>query len=134
MRRHELGSSVTALALAVALLVTGCGETTADPDIPPQDPQIVEAGAGLYAAHCAGCHGADLRGTDKGPSQLSIVYEPSHHPDEAFQLAVLRGSPAHHWDFGPMPPVPGLSPEEVEAIIAFVRERQRVEGFEPYPP
>lgn len=134
MRRHELGSSLTAMALAVTLLLTACGETTADTGIPPQDPQLVEAGAELYAAHCAECHGADLRGTDKGPSQLSIVYEPSHHPDEAFQLAVLRGSPAHHWDFGPMPPVPGLSPEEVEAIVAFVRERQRVEGFEPYPP
>jgi len=122
------------MALAVALLVTACGETTGDTGIPPQDPQLVEAGARLYAANCAECHGADLGGTDKGPSQLSIVYEPGHHPDEAFQLAVLRGSPAHHWDFGPMPPVPGLSPEEVEAIIAFVRERQRVEGFEPYPP
>ena len=134
MRRLELGSSLTAMALAVALLVTACGETTGDTGIPPQDPQLVEAGARLYAANCAECHGADLGGTDKGPSQLSIVYEPGHHPDEAFQLAVLRGSPAHHWDFGPMPPVPGLSPEEVEAIIAFVRERQRVEGFEPYPP
>ncbi|HVR76887.1 MAG TPA: cytochrome c [Acidimicrobiia bacterium] len=134
MRRLELGSSLTAMALAVALLVIACGETTSDTGIPPQDPQLVEAGARLYAANCAECHGADLRGTDKGPSHLSIVYEPSHHPDEAFQLAVLRGSPAHHWDFGPMPPVPGLSPEEVEAIIAFVRERQRVEGFESYPP
>jgi hypothetical protein len=33
-----------------------------------------------------------------------------------------------------MPPVEGLSTEDVEAIVAFVREQQRIEGFEPYPP
>jgi len=33
-----------------------------------------------------------------------------------------------------MPPVEGLTEEDVEAIIAFVRQSQREEGFEPYPP
>jgi hypothetical protein len=33
-----------------------------------------------------------------------------------------------------MPPVEGLSAEDVEAIVGFVRERQRIQGFEPYPP
>jgi hypothetical protein len=28
----------------------------------------------------------------------------------------------------------GLTSEDVEAIVAFVREQQRVGGFEPYPP
>jgi hypothetical protein len=30
--------------------------------------------------------------------------------------------------------VPGLTPEDVTAIVAFVRENQRIEGFESYPP
>jgi hypothetical protein len=33
-----------------------------------------------------------------------------------------------------MPPIDGLTPEDVEAIVAFVRETQRIEGFESYPP
>ncbi len=92
------------------------------------------AGAVLYEANCAECHGADLRGTDRGPSHLSEVYVPSHHGDGAFQVAVVAGSPQHHWKFGRMPPIAGLSEADIEAIIAFVREQQRVEGFEPYPP
>jgi hypothetical protein len=42
--------------------------------------------------------------------------------------------PAHHWNFGDMPPVEGLSSAQVDAIIGYVREVQQREGFEPYPP
>ena len=123
--------------LVVVLLVLsacGGGGGTIEADIEPQDPELVAAGAELYAAACAECHGADLRGTDRGPSHLSEVYEPNHHGDGAFHVAVLAGSPEHHWDFGPMPPVEGLSEQDVDAIVAYVREQQRLEGFEPYPP
>ena len=105
-------------------------------DVPlePQEPGLVEVGAELYSAHCAECHGSDLRGTNKGPSHLSIIYEPSHHADGAFLLAVQRGARAHHWDFGDMPPIEGLSPTDIEAITAFVREQQRIQGFESEGP
>lgn len=102
--------------------------------MPERDPELVEAGATLYAANCAECHGEDLRGTAKGPSHLSEIYEPGHHSDEAFLVAVTTGVMPHHWNFGPMPPVEGLTEADVAAIIAFVREAQRVEGFESYPP
>ena len=95
---------------------------------------MVAEGAELYQANCASCHGTDLRGTDTGPSHLSVVYEPNHHRDGAFLFAVLRGVQAHHWPFGDMAPVEGLTPEDVGAIVAFVREQQRLNGFEPYPP
>lgn len=90
-------------------------------------------GAALYAARCASCHGADLRGTSMGPSHLSIVYEPSHHPDESFRAAIREGVSAHHFDFGPMPAISGLDDDEITAIIAYVREVQAREGFDPYP-
>lgn len=99
-----------------------------------QDPELVAMGDVLYQANCARCHGSDLTGTDEGPSHLSVVYEPNHHTDFAFSQAVHFGSPAHHWGFGPMPPVDGLSGDDVTAIVAFVRENQRIRGFEPYPP
>lgn len=129
-------SRLFALAAVMALLVAACGTTTdpGDSGIPPQDPELVKLGDDLYQASCAECHGSDLRGTDRGPSHLSSVYEPNHHVDVAFLLAVQRGTPAHHWNFGSMPPITGLTPEDVTAIVAFVREQQRLQGFEPYPP
>lgn len=120
--------------LAVLLVVAACGPVVVETQIEPQDPDQVAAGAVLYESSCAQCHGSDLRGTDQGPSHLSSVYVPSHHGDGAFLIAVMNGSAQHHWDFGPMPPVEGLSETEVDQIIAFVREQQRLQGFEPYPP
>ncbi|HEX6422132.1 MAG TPA: cytochrome c [Acidimicrobiales bacterium] len=129
-RRHRVGALAALVAAALAALAS-CGGGSGD------DSATTGAGGGrgaeLYAEACASCHGDDLRGTDRGPSHLSQVYEPGHHPDEAFRAAVAQGSPQHHWDFGDMPPVPGLADDEVDAIIAYVREVQQREGFEPYP-
>ena len=86
---------VPVLIFAVMAVVTGCTATSAT-TIPVQDPDLVASGEQLYAANCAECHGADLRGTDKGPSHLSEVYEPGHHADGAFLFAVQNGSRAHH--------------------------------------
>ncbi len=120
--------------LVVALAVSACGSDGTGSTPPAQDSELVTQGEELFRANCAQCHGFDLRGTNTGPSLLSEVYEPNHHGDGAFLVAVQSGSPQHHWNFGDMPPVPDLSAEDVEAIVAFVRERQQVEGFEPYPP
>jgi mono/diheme cytochrome c family protein len=97
--------------------------------VAPGSEQTAE-GEELYQANCASCHGADLRGTNKGPSLLSIVYEPGHHGDDAFRSAVANGAAQHHWNFGDMQPVPGLSNSDVDAIIAYVREVQEREGLE----
>ena len=133
MRKDAAGKAsfswlVGALAVTVtALGVAACGS---DDDEPAQD----SAGAVLYASNCASCHGSDLRGTDRGPSHLSVVYEPSHHGDEAFRSAVENGSRQHHWTFGDMQPVDGLSSDDVDEIVKYVRAVQEAEGFEPYPP
>lgn len=122
---------VAALIIAAVLLGAACGSSDSEGSATTV---VSNDGAELYAANCASCHGADLRGTELGPSQLSIVYEPNHHPDESFRSAVRNGVGAHHWDFGPMPPVPGLDDDEVDAIIEYIRAIQQREGFEPYPP
>ena len=126
-----------ALTILSLLLLAACGaEPAADAGtgIPVQDPDLVAAGEPIYQANCASCHGTDLRGTDQGPSHLSVVYEPGHHGDIAFVLAARNGVRAHHWTFGDMAPIEGLSDEDLAAIVAFVREQQRINGFEPYPP
>lgn len=131
--------AIAALAgFVVASVAFGGNRTDADSGtgtgIPVQDPDTVASGEPLYQATCAECHGPDLRGTDLGPSHLSIVYEPNHHGDAAFILAARNGVPQHHWPFGDMVPVPGLSDEDLNAIVAYVRENQRIFGYEPYPP
>ena len=88
------------------------------------------AGKVLFEKHCASCHGARLQGSDQGPSMLSTIYEPSHHGEAAFQLAVKSGSRAHHWQFGDMAPVPGLTPDDVAQITAYVRLEQRKAGIQ----
>ena len=122
---------------AIMLVVVACSDsegTDGGSGIPAQDADLVATGDELYQANCASCHGTDLRGTDQGPSHLSVVYEPGHHGDAAFLLATRNGVQQHHWRFGNMEPVPGLSDEDIAAIVAFVRENQRTQGFEPYPP
>ncbi|NNL98805.1 MAG: cytochrome c [Acidimicrobiia bacterium] len=118
------------------MLSTACGGggDEADNVLPSQDASLVQTGSEAYGAYCAACHGSDLRGTDQGPSFLSEVYEPNHHADIAFLFAAQRGVSSHHWQFGDMPAVDGVTSEEIEAIVAFVRESQRLEGFEEYPP
>lgn len=86
-------------------------------------------GKGLFVQKCASCHGVDLKGNNSGPSFLHRVYEPSHHGDAAFQSAVAYGARAHHWKFGNMPPVPGVTPDDVAHITAYIRMEQRKVGI-----
>lgn len=118
-----------AVAVVATLTVASCSGSDAQPGS-----AATSAGAELYEQSCASCHGNDLRGTDRGPPHLSQVYAPDHHPDASFRAAVTQGSPAHHWNFGDMPPVEGLSDDEIELVITYVREQQEIHGLEPYPP
>ncbi|MCB1509025.1 MAG: cytochrome c [Hyphomicrobiaceae bacterium] len=86
-------------------------------------------GAALFAENCARCHGAQAQGTDAGPPLVHPVYEPSHHGDVAFLLAVRNGVRAHHWPYGNMPPLPGVSDQAVAEIVAHVRALQRAAGI-----
>jgi mono/diheme cytochrome c family protein len=122
-----------AVVLVVVVVWSRSEGGNGDTGISTGDPDLVARGEPLYQASCAECHGSDLRGTDLGPSHLSIVYEPNHHGDAAFVLAARNGVQAHHWPFGDMAPVSGLSDDDLEAIVAYVRENQRNHGFEPYP-
>jgi mono/diheme cytochrome c family protein len=127
---------VSALALlSVAILLAGCQTEEGPPpehivqELPPTPAQFIE-GEQLYDANCARCHGLYGRGTELGPALVHRVYEPRHHGDEAFHLAVRSGVIAHHWRFGNMPPVPHVSPEQVDQIIGYVRWMQREAGIE----
>jgi len=86
-------------------------------------------GEKAFNANCLACHGANAGGSDKGPPLVHQIYEPGHHADMSFVLAVRRGVRAHHWKFGNMPPQPDVSDAEIAAIIRYVRELQVANGI-----
>lgn len=88
------------------------------------------AGKALFDANCASCHGANATGSEQGPPLVHRIYEPSHHGDQAFLLAALNGVRAHHWQFGNMPPVEGVSESDVRKITAYIRALQRANGID----
>ncbi|MCB1481929.1 MAG: cytochrome c [Rhodobiaceae bacterium] len=88
-----------------------------------------QAGKALFDANCAECHGTNASGTNAGPPLVHKIYEPNHHGDMAFLLAAKQGVRAHHWPFGDMPPVPGVSEQDVGRIVAYVRTLQKANGI-----
>lgn len=116
--------------LLLVLALAACSKS----DAPPAGGAARPAGGApdgqaLFAAHCMRCHGEAGHGTDQGPPLVNRIYEPGHHPDAAFYRAVAMGVRAHHWRFGDMPGIGGVSNAEVTAIIGYVRGLQREAGI-----
>lgn len=124
---RQLGAFVLTIAISLALAACGAADTGTSTVVPLAEDA---GGATVYEALCASCHGTDLRGTDKGPSQLSIVYEPGHHGDEAYRSSIRNGAVQHHWGFGDMPAVVNITDEQIEAVISYIRGEQQRLGFE----
>ncbi|HEX6926617.1 MAG TPA: cytochrome c [Longimicrobiaceae bacterium] len=91
-------------------------------------PDQHQRGEAIYRANCSSCHGEAALGTPRGPPLIHRIYEPSHHADISFVLAAERGVRAHHWQFGDMPPQPGVTRDEVEEVVGYIRWLQREAG------
>ncbi len=139
------------IAIAAILVTGGVGyamwptaphSTTTDAGISQEDgvlakvllpetlSQNAQIGQLAYEGKCAACHGVNAAGQDGvAPPLVHIIYEPSHHGDEAFQRAAAVGVRGHHWPFGDMPPIEGVTRGDVTMIIAYIRELQRANGI-----
>lgn len=127
-----MGIRTAIVTVATVVLLGGCNGAggDAEPAEPAETLDAVAAeGKQAFEARCAQCHGQDLRGTRTGPPLLHEVYAPDHHPDESFFNAVENGVQPHHWEFGPMPPINGVSRDEIAAIVRYVRAVQEREGL-----
>jgi mono/diheme cytochrome c family protein len=83
-------------------------------------------GEKVFNAKCVACHGENAGGLDgAGPPFIHKIYEPSHHGDQSFVIAARNGVKSHHWRFGDMPPVEGITDTEISAVIDYVRALQR---------
>jgi mono/diheme cytochrome c family protein len=105
----EVAVGIAALAFVLALFVnepddggTGGGGTASAPP-----------GAAVYAASCAGCHGAD-GGGGLGPQLAGRVVD--KFPDAADQVAVVTNGR------GGMPSFNGdLTPQQIEQVVEYTR-------------
>jgi mono/diheme cytochrome c family protein len=93
-------------------------------------PAEFQTGEATFNANCSLCHGKQAAGTDHGPPLVHKVYEPNHHGDEAFQRAAANGVKAHHWEFGNMPKIDAVKPDDVDKIVKYVRWLQRQAGIQ----
>lgn len=122
--------------LAGVTMLTACEKLTKEQRLAklhiPSSNVVRDLGLGktLYQGACLACHGNDAGGTDRGPPLAHRTYRELHHADMAFHLAVKNGAKQHHWNFGAMPPVEGLTPEQVEHVIGYVRDEQRRVGIQ----
>jgi mono/diheme cytochrome c family protein len=96
-------------------------ETTAEIKVPFK----YGLGKSLFEENCGSCHGVWGKGTDSGPALMHKFYVPSHHGDQAFYQAGLKGVRSHHWNFGDMPPVPGISSRALDKIVPYIRWLQK---------
>jgi mono/diheme cytochrome c family protein len=116
-------------ALVLALAVTACGG--GGDDVSLDEHQLVAKGDRLFhgEATCQLCHGSDLRGTVMGPPLVDERYAPSKLPDASIHDAVRGGVQQRNWTFGPMPALPHLSDDDIDALTAYVRSVQQENGI-----
>jgi quinoprotein glucose dehydrogenase len=68
------------------------------------------AGLGIFQRDCQSCHGADRSGTPNGASLIGVAGRLSA---EEMRSTVMNGK-------GRMPPLPHLSPGDVDAVVAYL--------------
>ncbi|WP_095588176.1 c-type cytochrome [Actibacterium ureilyticum] len=136
-----LGAGAVAAIAAIALLRPAPPDA-APPQTPPAPGAMVAVslppitgdaaiGQRIFDTACATCHGPNGAGNEgAGPPLIHVIYEPGHHADESFQRAVAMGVQSHHWRFGDMPPVGGLTRGDVAMVIAYIRAIQRANGID----
>lgn len=96
----------------------------------PELSETANEGEAAFNRLCASCHGRNAAGQDGvAPPLIHKIYEPGHHGDASFLLAARNGVRAHHWPFGNMPPVEGITDPEIAEIVVYVRELQRANGI-----
>jgi len=95
----------------------------------PEFTQVAQSGQIAFEENCAACHGINGAGTENGPTFLHAFYKAGHHGDASFEAAAKQGARQHHWKFGDMPPVEGITDDEILWITTYVRELQAANGF-----
>ena len=128
-RKIIFAAAAAAAAMAVFLFVPRHSNTPRGTSTVIVPRVTLAKGRTLFLQNCMQCHGRGAQGSDKGPPLVHRFYEPNHHGDIAFYLAVERGVRQHHWSFGDMKPLPKVKREDVTLIVRYVRGLQKKAGI-----
>src|ERR1700728_1568715 len=110
MRHSWLPRMLAASALLLAAMpLIGQGQSVADPSL--------EQGAQQFQANCAGCHGADGKGGDKGPSIATLPSVVALSEVELIKI-VRDGTSAG------MPSFERLGDGQITAVVRYLRTLQ----------
>lgn len=132
---------LAALGFVLALLAALAGYRALAPSgsgyIDPGDRRLVDLGKGVYASHCAACHGAKLEGQPNWRERRADGRLPApphdvtghtwHHPDAVLLNIIRHGMqpgvtapPGYQSD---MPAYEGiLSEQEMRAVLAYIKD------------
>ncbi len=125
----------TFVILTTTLAMVGIGAVVAintKAQAPIKVPQLsaqAKQGMLVFNKFCIECHGANATGSGNGPPLVHKIYEPSHHSDGSFYVAIKNGVRPHHWRFGAMPPVKDMPEDYISFVVQYVRELQRANGI-----
>jgi mono/diheme cytochrome c family protein len=125
LRRHRravVGRGWLALILGCSRPApSGSAQGTFDPGPVPAE---LAAGADLFLGACRGCHGVAGTGFSGGPPLLDTLYLRPAFPDSAIGAAIRGGVRRHHWTFDDMPPARTVRPDQIPALVAYIRSLQ----------
>jgi mono/diheme cytochrome c family protein len=138
------GALITAgVALAAAVAAVAVVRPFDPPAPDPGDAALVALGRGVYAAQCAGCHGAALEGQPNWRERRpdGLLPAPPHdatghtwHHADAQLLAIIRegmtpfGPPGYRSEMPAFKDV--LSGREIAAVLAFIKSTWPAEARE----
>jgi cytochrome c oxidase cbb3-type subunit 3 len=80
----------------------------------PSTPDTIDRGHMYFSGNCGICHGADAQGGDKGPNLTTSQFKHGATDADLYR-SITRGVP------GTIMPANNLPPEQVWAIVAFLR-------------
>jgi len=137
---HSSGMLIAMAALAILISSSQTACRTRTPIVSHDAQKALSAldGHSLYVAHCAACHGPT--GLGNGPAAIALNVTPRNFWGEPFRyVSTLNGVPTdedltdsirHGRRFGEMPAGPQLTDTEVQSLVVYVREIQRLGWFE----
>lgn len=132
--QNRIMKTPSSVGIVLIMLLIGVTPACSQSDAPPQGaagatPVEYRDGEQKFTANCSRCHGVGAVGTSQGPPLVHKIYEPNHHGDAAFQNAAANGVRSHHWQFGNMPKIEGVTPDDVDHIVKYVRWLQKQAGI-----
>ncbi len=113
MKAGSRGKALLARATALLVLLA-IPQFAQETPRPPSTPDTIERGHMYFSGNCGICHGADAQGGDKGPNLTTSQFKHGATDADLFR-SITRGVP------GTIMPANNLPPEQVWAIVAFLR-------------